>query len=178
MSRFPAAFRLPAFASRSSDSRRGIGPSLRLAYRAKDPDPDRVTAFHTHELRPGWVPPLPQGRRCSTRLESSPQPAPAAFQRPVPHTPLRLPIGGASFHEASTGVHAILRVSPAHCCAGLPSEPDERLSPHPAQASPRESRADRSAGPLPRPASCWSWQWVCMRRVSVLSDVPSARMAT
>ena len=35
MSRFPVAFRLPAFASRSSDSRRGIGPSLRSAYRAK-----------------------------------------------------------------------------------------------------------------------------------------------
>jgi hypothetical protein len=29
------------------------------------PDPDGVTTFHTHELRPGWVPPLPRGRRCS-----------------------------------------------------------------------------------------------------------------
>ena len=35
MSRFPAAFRLPAFASRSSDSRRGVGPSLRSAYRTR-----------------------------------------------------------------------------------------------------------------------------------------------
>jgi hypothetical protein len=33
VSRFPAAFRPPAFASRSSDSRRGVGPSLRSAYR-------------------------------------------------------------------------------------------------------------------------------------------------
>jgi hypothetical protein len=33
LSRFSAAFRLPAFASRSSDSRRGVGPSLRSAYR-------------------------------------------------------------------------------------------------------------------------------------------------
>ena len=33
-SRFPAAFRPPAFASRSSHSRRGIGPSSRSAYRA------------------------------------------------------------------------------------------------------------------------------------------------
>jgi len=32
-SRFPAAFRPPAFASRSSDSRRGVGPSSRSAYR-------------------------------------------------------------------------------------------------------------------------------------------------
>lgn len=32
------------------------------------PDPDGVTTFHTYELRPGWVPPLPRGRRCSSRL--------------------------------------------------------------------------------------------------------------
>jgi hypothetical protein len=36
VSRFPGAFRPPAFASRSSDSRRGIGPSLRSAYRTRD----------------------------------------------------------------------------------------------------------------------------------------------
>ena len=33
VSRFPVAFPLPAFASRSSDSRRGVGPSSRSAYR-------------------------------------------------------------------------------------------------------------------------------------------------
>jgi hypothetical protein len=32
LSRFPAAFPLPAFASRSSDARRGVGPSSRSAY--------------------------------------------------------------------------------------------------------------------------------------------------
>ncbi len=54
-SRFPAAFRPPAFASRSSDSRRGIRPSSRLAYRARPSarTPTGVTAFRTHELRPG-----------------------------------------------------------------------------------------------------------------------------
>ena len=35
MSRFPVAFRLPAFASRSSDSRRGVGLSSRSAYRTR-----------------------------------------------------------------------------------------------------------------------------------------------
>jgi hypothetical protein len=35
LSRFPVAFRPPAFASRSSDSRRGVGPSLRSAYRTR-----------------------------------------------------------------------------------------------------------------------------------------------
>ena len=40
MSRFPVAFRLPAFASRSSESRRGTGPSSRSAYRPNSPDLD------------------------------------------------------------------------------------------------------------------------------------------
>ena len=31
------------------------------------PDLDGVTAFRTHELRPGWVPSKPRGRRCSSR---------------------------------------------------------------------------------------------------------------
>jgi hypothetical protein len=34
------------------------------------PDPDGVTAFRTHELRPGWVPSLPRGRRCSPAKSS------------------------------------------------------------------------------------------------------------
>jgi hypothetical protein len=32
------------------------------------PDLDRVSAFHTRELRPGRVPSKPRGRRCSSRL--------------------------------------------------------------------------------------------------------------
>jgi hypothetical protein len=36
------------------------------------PDPDGVTAFRTHELRPGWVPSIPRGRRCSSRLDGVP----------------------------------------------------------------------------------------------------------
>jgi len=35
VSRFPVAFRLPAFASRSSDTRRGVGLSSRSAYRTR-----------------------------------------------------------------------------------------------------------------------------------------------
>ena len=49
-----AAFRPPAFASRSSDTRRGVGPSSRSAYRpTRDRTPNGITAFRTHELRPG-----------------------------------------------------------------------------------------------------------------------------
>jgi hypothetical protein len=36
------------------------------------PDPDGVTTFRTHELRPGWVPSIPRGRRCSSRLRGLP----------------------------------------------------------------------------------------------------------
>jgi hypothetical protein len=91
MSWFPVAFRLPAFASRPSDSRRGIGPSSRSAYRARSPDLDGVTAFRTHELQPGWVPPRPRGRWCSPRLS-------AVLNR-------RLPLSsGQSLHPA-TSIH-------------------------------------------------------------------------
>ena len=51
VSRFPAAFRPPAFASRVILSRQGVGPSLRSAYRATiGPDPDGVSMFHTREI--------------------------------------------------------------------------------------------------------------------------------
>ena len=60
ISRFPVAFRLPAFAFRSSDSRRGVGPSSRSAYGASRPDLDGVTTFRTHELRRGGSPSTPR----------------------------------------------------------------------------------------------------------------------
>ena len=81
---FPVAFRPPAFASRSSCSRRGVGPSSRSAYRTTGSDPDGVTTFRTHELRPGRAPSGPRGRRCSPRPRRLPGRAPAASQRPVP----------------------------------------------------------------------------------------------
>jgi hypothetical protein len=69
---FPVAFRPPAFASRSSFSRRGIGPSLRSACPdPQGPDRDGVSAFRTHEQRPGWVPSVARGRRCSSRIRAT-----------------------------------------------------------------------------------------------------------
>ena len=70
-SRFPVAFRLPAFASWSSDSRRGVGPSSRSAYRHSR-TPNGVTASRTHELRAGWAPPIPRGQWCSPGRVASP----------------------------------------------------------------------------------------------------------
>ena len=60
LSRFPAVFRLPAFASWPSCARWGVGLPLRSAYRAAVPGPHGVVAFPTSEMRPGWVPPIPR----------------------------------------------------------------------------------------------------------------------
>src|SRR5664279_3178699 len=36
-----------------------------LSHHVGSPGPDGVTTFHTHEMRPGWVPPVSRGRRYS-----------------------------------------------------------------------------------------------------------------
>jgi len=36
------------------------------------PDPVGITTFHTHEIRPGWVPPVSRGRRCSPSRQKIP----------------------------------------------------------------------------------------------------------
>jgi hypothetical protein len=68
-SRFPVAFPLPAF--RFSVIRCPPRSWALLTVGLPDvrsrPDLDGVTAFRTFELRPGWVPPIPRGRRCSSR---------------------------------------------------------------------------------------------------------------
>jgi hypothetical protein len=71
-------------------------------------DLDGVTAFRTHEQRPGWVPSIPRGRRCSPRTGDRAQPAPAASQRQRPITPApTLPPAEGPLDEASTRVQAI-----------------------------------------------------------------------
>ena len=98
MSRFPAAFRLPAF--RFSVIRFPPGNWALLAVGLPDmgPDLDGVTAFRTRELRPGWVPSLPRGRRCSSR--------PSRF------LDRRLPLyRGQSLHPAPASHRARLRLT-------------------------------------------------------------------
>ncbi len=105
MSRFPAAFRLPAFASRSSDSRWGIGPSLRSAYR---PMAGPRRGYHVPHARAATGVGAPSTPRTAvlSRLKSSPWPAPAASQRPVLAPRSNIP-SNVPLHEASTGVQAI-----------------------------------------------------------------------
>ena len=137
MSRVPAAFRLPAFASRSSDSRRGVGPSLRSAYRTRRrarPDLDGVPAFRTHELRPGWLPSLPRGRRCSSRPEG------------VPGRRLPLPSGQSldPRHQQSVGEARLTRHQqgfkqfsrPVFPSPGIPGQNRDRLGLSPELRTP------------------------------------------
>ncbi len=65
VSRFPAAFRLPAFRFSVILFPPRSWALLAVGLPDLGPDLDGVTAFRTHELRPGWVPSLPRGRRCS-----------------------------------------------------------------------------------------------------------------
>ncbi len=106
LSRFPAAFRLPAFASRSSDSRWGIGPSLRSAYR---PMAGPRRGYHVPHARAATGVGAPSTPRTAvlSRLKSSPWPAPAASQRPVLAPRSNIPSNEVPLHEASTGVQAI-----------------------------------------------------------------------
>src|SRR5581483_8855792 len=63
---------------------------------ARRPDPDGVTAFRTHEQRPGWAPPIPRGQWCSSR----------PGRLPDRHPPL---LSGQSLNPATTSHHARLR---------------------------------------------------------------------
>ena len=58
---------------------------------AAPPDPDGVSTFRTHEIRPGRVSSLPRGRRCSLRPSGCPWSPSAAFQRLAPATPVLPP---------------------------------------------------------------------------------------
>jgi hypothetical protein len=102
-SRFPVAFRPPAFASGSSFARWGVGPSLRSADqtpRYRMPGPHRGCHVpHTQDTT-GFGRPLYQ-RRCSHSWNLLFRLPPAALQRPVATTPLEHPIHEASRNEAS-----------------------------------------------------------------------------
>jgi hypothetical protein len=104
---FPAAFPPPAFASWSSFARQRVGPSSRSAYRPVNTGRTQtgVSTFRTHELRPGWVPSIPRGRRCSPGTITSPR---------LPHLNGTSLDPATTIHrcealldEASTRVHAI-----------------------------------------------------------------------
>ena len=106
MPRFPVAFRPPAFASRSSDSRQGIGPSSRSAYRAKARTLTGLPrSTRTSCDRGGCLLYPGDGDAHPADMHSSA--GACRFPAASPCTPLPHPIGGAARHETSTEVHAI-----------------------------------------------------------------------
>jgi hypothetical protein len=104
------------------------------------PDPDGVTAFRTNELRPGWVPSIPRGRRCSSRPRDVPDrrlplfrgqsldPAPALHQQ-----------GSASRGINEGSSNSPVRSSPRPRPPGW-NEPPLRLPPE--ASAPRRPGAD------------------------------------
>jgi hypothetical protein len=93
MPRFPAAFRLPAFASRSSHSRRGVGPPSRSAYRAKARTPTGLLRSARTSCDRGGRLLYPEDDGAHP-ARHSPRPAPAASQRPVPTPRYNIPSTG------------------------------------------------------------------------------------
>ena len=106
MSRFPVAFRLPALASWSSDSRRGIGPSLRSAYRPTAGPRRGLPRFARTSCDWGGCLLYPEDGGALPAEEPA-QPAPVASQRPVLAPRYSIPSSRAYGHEASTEVYAI-----------------------------------------------------------------------
>ena len=139
MSRFPVAFRPPAFASRSSDSRRGIGLSLRSAYRAR-PSARTSTGLPRSARTScdrGGCPLYPEDDGAHP-AGSPPRPAPAASQRQVLRSRQQQAIDGVPFTRHQTRVHAIhpsglpLAHAPGMEPAALRLPPELRTLPSPA----------------------------------------------
>jgi hypothetical protein len=115
VSRFPIAFRPPAFASWASCSRQGVGLSLRSAYRATMTTSRTLTGFPrspcTRHDR-GGCPLNPGASGVHTTGKKSPI---AAYRSSTarPYTPVFIPSPGAHNNEASTGVQFRSPVRPS-----------------------------------------------------------------
>jgi hypothetical protein len=106
VSRLPVAFRPPASASRSSDSRRGLPPSSRSAYRPKGRTPTGLPRFTRTSYDRGGCPLYPENGGAHPGLNvvlSRRLPLHRGESLPL----LRHPIGRGSSDEASTRVQAI-----------------------------------------------------------------------
>ena len=102
-SRFPVVVSPPAFASRSSDSRRGNGPSLRSAYQTLPPGPRRgLPRFARTSYERGGCLLCPEDGGAPPDWAGFPAGA-CRFSAASPCAPLQLPIGGADRNETSVG---------------------------------------------------------------------------
>ena len=97
------------------------------------PDSVGVPMFRTHEMRPGWVPPVPRGRRCPPdRRSLSDRRLP--LPNGQPYTPLKPPTGGAADNGAYEDSLAFTRpVFPSPVAPGWngnPSASSPGFAPH------------------------------------------------
>jgi hypothetical protein len=106
-SRFPAAFRPPAFASWVILRPLGNSASLTVGPPAGQPaGPQRGCRVAHEQDATGQGAPLTPGTVVRSRPATILRPAPAALPRPVPTAPLEHPTCGGHLHETSTGVHS------------------------------------------------------------------------
>jgi hypothetical protein len=109
VSRFPVAFRLPAFASWSSIARWGAGPSLRSAYRpCQGRTPTGLSRFARMRCGRGGCPLYPGDCGALAAGRSSPA-VTRRFPAASPFTPIQRPTTGASSNEASPRVQSFTR---------------------------------------------------------------------
>jgi hypothetical protein len=127
-----------------------------LPARQHEPDPDGVSTFRTRELRPGWVPSIPRGRRCSSGLATITSPR-------LPHLSGTSLDPATTIHpcealldEASTRVQAI-HPSGLPLACGSRMERGRRAFPrasHPALTSDARRGGDRPPSTDPNNALC------------------------
>ena len=136
-SRFPAAFRPPAFASWVILRPLGNSAFLTVGLPAGQPaGPQRGCRVAHEQDATGQGAPLTPGTAVRSRPATILRPAPAASQRLVPAAPLEHPIGGGHLHEASSGVHSRSPITP------------QRLD---AATEPGSTAASRRSSPRLRP---------------------------
>jgi hypothetical protein len=117
-SRFPAAFRPPAFASRVFLRPLGDYAFLTVGLPAATglADPIGVVTFRMHEIRPGWAPSVPRGRWCAPGQPNSPgRHLPPSSGRPL-FSRLSHPASGSANDEASSRIHLRSPVRPSPAC--------------------------------------------------------------
>ena len=115
--RFPAAFRLPALASRAIRYPPGDWAFLTvdLPGTTSSPDPDGITTFHTRKIQPGRVPPVSRGRRYSPgRSEVLDRRLPLFDGQPL-HPAQTTHQRGSIYRDINGGS----RDSPVRSCPGL-----------------------------------------------------------
>jgi len=124
-------------------------PVVVLAMVPARPDPDGVSTFRTSEIRPGWVPARPRGRRCSPGQMPCPAVA-CRFPAASPCTPLPHPIAGLLFTRHQRRFTRFTRPAcPWPVVPGRDGNPQAfPCAPHPAvTGSARQDGAGREHAP-------------------------------